>query len=81
MQDQFKAAVRWGYLSFLLFALFVFWQWICVTALLIKNKGSGPGPFFLASIYLVIGIPGALFLWYKRYACHACMSSHDRLVG
>ncbi|KAK8547480.1 hypothetical protein V6N12_031617 [Hibiscus sabdariffa] len=52
-----------AFATFLGLALCLFWNVISVSAA--SLKGAGIGIWFLAVIYLMIGVPGAYFLWYR----------------
>ncbi|KAL4312882.1 hypothetical protein GQ457_01G019540 [Hibiscus cannabinus] len=52
-----------AFATFLGLALCLFWNVISVSAA--SLKGAGIGIWFLAVIYLIIGVPGAYFLWYR----------------
>ncbi|KAA3467993.1 secretory carrier-associated membrane protein 1-like [Gossypium australe] len=55
------------------------WNIIAVTAAWIKCEG--PAIWFLAIIYLLCGVPGAYYLWYRPlYRAMSCISSFASLL-
>lgn len=58
--------VRMAYNTFLFFIVMLVWQFICVSSMVLRFHGGGLAAWFLCSIYMLAGMPGAYFLWYKR---------------
>eukprot|EP00898_Chlorokybus_atmophyticus_P006907 jgi/Chlat1/7217/Chrsp57S06858 len=65
--SEHRAMVRMCFFTYLLLILCFVWNIASVSAALTMNAGSpGVGGWFLALAFMVIGIPGAYWLWYKR---------------
>jgi len=55
------------YYSFLLLTLSLVYNFLfCATAAMFTGMESGFAAWLMALVYLITGVPGAFYLWYKR---------------
>ena len=60
-----------AYYSFLLLTLSLVYNFLfCATAAMFTGMESGFTAWLMAMVYMITGVPGAFYLWYKR-ACTA----------
>jgi hypothetical protein len=62
-----KRAVKMAYYSFLLLTVSLVYNFLfCATAAMFTGMESGFTAWLMAMVYLLTGVPGAFYLWYKR---------------